>query len=100
MARKRVTIDQLAAIVANGLQALQEDMREGFRVIREHLGEHGRRLNNIETELKDHGVRLDRIERKLDNTIERVDECVVLSVSLLRSPDILRRLLSLNPNPA
>jgi len=61
-------------MVANGIHALQEEMREGFRVAREHLGEHGHRLNSIETELKDHGVRLDRIERKLDNTIGRVDD--------------------------
>ena len=74
MARKRVTIDQLPTMVANGLQALQEEMREGFRVVRGQLGDHGRRLDNIGTELKDHGVRLDRIERKLDNTIERVDD--------------------------
>jgi hypothetical protein len=69
-----MTIDQLAAIMANGLQALQEEVRQGFRSVREQLGEHGTRLDGIENELKDHGVRLDRIERKLDNTIERVDD--------------------------
>lgn len=69
MARKRVTIDQLATMVANGLHALQEEMREGFRGVREQLGEHGKRLGSMEGELKDHGIRLDRIERKLDNTI-------------------------------
>lgn len=74
MARKRITIDQLAAIMANGLQALQEEVREGFHSVRELLGEHGTRLDGIENELKDHGARLDRIERKLDNTIERVDD--------------------------
>jgi hypothetical protein len=74
MARKPITIDQLAAVVANGIQALQEALREGFRSVREQVGEHGRRLGSIETELKDHSVRLDRIERKLDNTIERVDD--------------------------
>lgn len=71
MAREPVTIDQLAAMVANGLQAIQEEVREGFRSVHEQLGGHGRRLDGIESELKDHGTRLDRIERKRDNTIER-----------------------------
>ncbi|HET8579716.1 MAG TPA: hypothetical protein VFL31_01845 [Nitrospiraceae bacterium] len=74
MAKKRITLDQLAAMVANGLQAVQEEMKEGFRVVREQLGHHSQRLDGIEAELKDHGVRLDRIERKLDNTIARVDD--------------------------
>lgn len=74
MAKKRITLDQLAAMVANGLQAVQEEVREGFRAVREQLDDHGGRLDNIEAELKDHGVRLNRIERKLDNTIERVDD--------------------------
>jgi NTP pyrophosphatase (non-canonical NTP hydrolase) len=74
MAKKRVTIDHLAAMMANGLQALHEEMGEAFRAVREHLGHHGQRLDGIESELKDHRVRLDRIERKLDNSIERVDD--------------------------
>jgi septal ring factor EnvC (AmiA/AmiB activator) len=74
MKKKRVTIDELATMVANGFHALQDETREGFRTVHEQLGEHGQRLDSIETELKDHGVRLDRIERKLDNTVERVDD--------------------------
>ena len=74
MARKRVTIDHLATMVANGFQTLKEEMTAGFRSVHEQLSEHGRGLAGVESELKDHGVRLNRIERKLDNTIERVDD--------------------------
>lgn len=52
MARKRVTVDQLAAMVASALQALQEEMREGFRVVQEHLGGHDRRFQNVESKLE------------------------------------------------
>ena len=68
MARKRVTGDQLATIVANGFQALQKEMREGFRRVTVRLDEHSHRL--------------DRIERKLDNAIERVDDHSVRLVHL------------------
>jgi chromosome segregation ATPase len=85
---KRVTVDQLATMVGNGFLALQEEMREGFRLVRMQLGEHGERLDAIEIELKDHSARFDRIdaelrdhsarfdriERKLDTTIERVED--------------------------
>ena len=52
-------LDQLAAMVANAFQSLQDEMREGFRVVNQRLD--------------DHDLRLGRIERKLDDTIERVN---------------------------
>lgn len=67
MAKKRITMDQLAAMVASGFQALQDEMRGGFRMVSERLDAHDRRFDEV-------GGRLDRIERKLDNTIERVDD--------------------------
>jgi hypothetical protein len=54
------TVDQLAGLVASSFQALQDEMREGFRAVNERLDTHERRL--------------DRIERKLDSTIERVND--------------------------
>ncbi len=67
---------------ANGFEELRTEVREGFRVVHERLGEHDRRLDSIESELKDHEVRLDRIETKLDNTITRVDDHNVRSERL------------------
>lgn len=95
MAPKRVTIDQLAAMVANGFQALQDEMREGFRQITGRLngvegrlggvegrlgGVEGRldgvegRLGAVEVKQEEHSRSLNRIERKLDSTIARVDD--------------------------
>jgi len=67
MNKRRVAIDELTTMVANGFHAVQEEMQDGFRALTS-------RVDGIETELKDHGARLDRIERKLDSTIERVDD--------------------------
>lgn len=74
MARKRVTIDQLATMVANGFQALQEEMREGFRQVTGRLDAVEAKLGEHSSVLDEHSHRLGRIERKLDSTIERVDD--------------------------
>jgi uncharacterized coiled-coil protein SlyX len=74
MARKRVTIDLLATMVANGFQALQEEMREGFRQITSRFDSVEAKLGEHSSVLDEHSHRLDRIERKLDGTVERVDD--------------------------
>jgi hypothetical protein len=58
MKKKRVTVDELATMVANGFHALQEEMRQGFASLTS-------RVDGVETTLAEHGQRLDRIERKL-----------------------------------
>jgi hypothetical protein len=74
MARNRVTIDQLATTVANGFQALHEEMREGFRRVSGRLDAVEAKLGEHSSVLDEHSHRLARIERKLDSTIERVDD--------------------------
>lgn len=60
MAPKRITIDRLAVMVANGFQDLQTEMRERF------VG--------VESELKDLRLQVGRIERKLDSVVDRLDD--------------------------
>ncbi|MGH2373702.1 MAG: hypothetical protein ACRDIC_09575 [bacterium] len=88
MVGKRITVDHLAAIVADGFQALHDEMREGFRHVNSRLdsvevklGEHSAVLAEHSTILAEHSTILDqhsgllaRIERKLDSTIARVDD--------------------------
>ncbi len=74
MARKRVTIDQLATMVANGFQALQEEIREGFLRVTSRLDSVEAKLGEHSSVLDEHSHRLERIERKLDSTVERVDD--------------------------
>ena len=109
MAPKRVTLDQLAVMVANGLESVQEEMREGFRQV-------GARLDAVETKLGGHDTTLDshsrildshsrileshsrileshsrilnRIERKLDSVTDLVDDH---SIRLQRLEDLDRR---------
>lgn len=64
---RRITIDQLAGMVARGFDDLRREMREGFASIQTVVDGHTATLD-------DHSHRLDRIERKLDNTIRRVDD--------------------------
>jgi hypothetical protein len=73
MARKRVTVDQLATMVANGFQALQEEMREGFQRVISRLEEVEARLSENSTTLNDHSRHLGRVERKLDSTTDLLD---------------------------
>ncbi|MHB8731988.1 MAG: hypothetical protein ACYDAB_09380 [bacterium] len=84
---RRITIDQLAAMVARGFEDVGrrfEDVARGFEDV-------GRRFDGVASEFEDvrremregfasvravqndHSHRLDRIERKLDNVVERAD---------------------------
>ncbi len=74
MARKRVTMDKLATMVANGFQALQGEIREGFLRVTSRLDSVEAKLGKHSSVLDEHSHRLDRIERKLDSTVERVDD--------------------------
>jgi len=91
---KRITINQLAQMVARGFEDLRREMLEGFASLRavlddhtqalaghtqtlaEHtqtLADHTRTLADHTQTLAGHSHRLDRIERKLDSTIDRSD---------------------------
>lgn len=85
---RRITIEQLAGMVARGFEDLRREMLEGFAsihaVLDDHTGtlathsailkEHTAILVRHSAILEDHSHRLDRIERKLDSTIRRVDD--------------------------
>ena len=74
MTRRRMTIDHMAAMVADGFQALQNELGERFLVVDSRFLAMEGRFLGIETELKDLKSQVGRIERKLDSTIERLDD--------------------------
>jgi chromosome segregation ATPase len=74
---QRVTLDQLAAMVARGF----EDVHCELTGVRGELADVRGGLTSVQGELTeiravqaDHSHRLDRIERKLDSVVERVDD--------------------------
>ena len=64
---RRITIEQLAAMVAGGF----EDVRQEMTGLRGEIREGFDSLRAVQT---DHSHRLDRIERKLDGVVGRVDD--------------------------
>jgi len=88
MAPKRVTLDQLAVMVANGLESVQEEMREGFRQVGARLDAVETKLGGHDTTLESHSRILNRIERKLDSVTDLVDDH---SIRLQRLEDLDRR---------
>lgn len=88
MAPKRVTLDQLAAMVANGFEVLQDEMREGFRQVGTRLDAVETKLGGHDTTLESHSRILNGIERKLDSVIELVDDH---TIRLQRLEDLNRR---------
>ena len=78
---RRITIDQLAAMVARGF----EDVGRSFEDVGRRFDGVAGEFENVRREMRegfaslravqdDHSHRLDRIERKLDNVVDRVDD--------------------------
>ena len=74
MTRKRMTIDHLAVIVADGFQALQNELGGRFLAVDTRFLAVDTHFLAVESELKDLKSQVGRIERKLDSTIERLDD--------------------------
>ncbi len=74
MAPKRITIDGLAAMVANGFHDLQTELRERFAAVDERFASMNGRLVSVESELKDLRLQVGRIERKVDSVVDRLDD--------------------------
>jgi len=64
---RRITLDQLAAMVAKGFEDLRREMQDGFASLRAVVDHHT-------AVHADHSRRFNRIERKLDNSIGRLDD--------------------------
>lgn len=81
---RRVTLDQLAAMVARGFEDVQrrfEDVDRKFAGVHQEFEDVHRKLDSHTAILEqhsafhvDHSHRFDRIERKLDNVIDRRDD--------------------------
>lgn len=64
---KRITVDQLAVMVADGFQTVQDEVRGRFAVVVDEL-------KDIKVELKDLRADVGRVERKLNSAIEQLDD--------------------------
>ena len=85
---RRITIDQLAAMVARGFEDVGRrfgNVGHRFDEVARRFDDVGREFEDVRREMRegfaslravqdDHSHRLDRIERKLDHVVERADD--------------------------